>query len=46
MNERNGRPTEELVESVDGVRIFVRSWRPERSPRAVVVICHGVNSHG
>jgi alpha-beta hydrolase superfamily lysophospholipase len=46
MLEGNGRPDEELVESGDGVRIFVRSWRPGPSPRAVVVICHGVNSHG
>lgn len=28
-----------------GTRIFMRSWRPA-APRAVVVICHGVNSHG
>lgn len=29
-----------------GVRIHYRSWTPEGAPRAVVVICHGVNSHG
>jgi acylglycerol lipase len=30
-----------------GPAIFLRSWRPTgRDPRAVVVICHGVNSHG
>ncbi len=29
-----------------GVRIHLRSWMPEAAPRAVVVICHGVNSHG
>jgi len=28
-----------------GTRIFMRSWRPLQAPRAVVVICHGVNSH-
>jgi alpha-beta hydrolase superfamily lysophospholipase len=28
------------------VQIFLRSWRPAGKPRAVVVICHGVNSHG
>jgi len=28
------------------VRIHLRSWMPESAPRAVVVICHGVNSHG
>jgi acylglycerol lipase len=29
-----------------GVRIHLRSWVPVNEPRAVVVICHGVNSHG
>ncbi|HUG60413.1 MAG TPA: lysophospholipase [Methylomirabilota bacterium] len=29
-----------------GVRIHLRSWTPEGDARAVVVICHGVNSHG
>jgi acylglycerol lipase len=37
---------EEAVQSSGGVKIFVRSWSPSGSPRAVVVICHGVNSHG
>jgi acylglycerol lipase len=37
---------EERIESVGGVKIFVRSWLPASKPRAVVVICHGVNSHG
>jgi alpha-beta hydrolase superfamily lysophospholipase len=36
---------EETVAKGDGLRIFVRSWRPEIGARAVVVICHGVNSH-
>jgi alpha-beta hydrolase superfamily lysophospholipase len=35
---------EEKIASTKDVNIFVRSWRPQ-SPRAVVVICHGVNSH-
>jgi len=26
--------------------IFYRVWQPAGAPRAVVVICHGVNSHG
>ena len=38
--------TEETFESVGGLKIFLRSWRPEGKPRAVIVICHGVNSHG
>jgi alpha-beta hydrolase superfamily lysophospholipase len=32
--------------SLGGLRIHMRSWAPEGTPRAVVVICHGVNSHG
>jgi alpha-beta hydrolase superfamily lysophospholipase len=30
---------------VGGLKIFTRAWRPERTPRAVVVIVHGFNSH-
>jgi alpha-beta hydrolase superfamily lysophospholipase len=37
--------SEERIDSAKGVKIFVRSWRPESKPRALVVICHGVNSH-
>jgi acylglycerol lipase len=37
--------SEERIESAGGVKIFARSWRPDGTPRAVVVICHGVNSH-
>lgn len=29
----------------DAGRLFVRSWRPATTPRAVVAICHGFNSH-
>jgi alpha-beta hydrolase superfamily lysophospholipase len=36
---------EETVKSVGGVKIFVRSWQPSIAPRALVVICHGFNSH-
>jgi alpha-beta hydrolase superfamily lysophospholipase len=39
-------PKEERIQSSGGVQIFLRSWRPAGKPRAVVVICHGVNSHG
>ena len=38
--------TEETFDGTGGLRIFLRSWRPAGKPRAVVVICHGVNSHG
>jgi alpha-beta hydrolase superfamily lysophospholipase len=37
---------EEDFRSAGGVRIHMREWLPEGDPRAVVVICHGVNSHG
>ncbi len=36
---------EERIDSSKGIKIFVRSW-PVDAPRAVLVICHGVNSHG
>lgn len=39
-------PTEETFDSAGGVKIFLRAWLPDAAPRAVVVICHGVNSHG
>jgi alpha-beta hydrolase superfamily lysophospholipase len=38
-------PTEETYAGAGGLAIFFRTWRPEGTPRAVVVICHGVNSH-
>lgn len=38
--------TEETFASTGQVEIFFRSWLPGGTPRAVVVICHGVNSHG
>jgi len=40
------RATEETFESTGGLSIFLRSWHPEATPRAVVVLCHGFNSHG
>lgn len=36
---------EVFIEGTDGGRIFMRSWHPADNPRAVIVICHGVNSH-
>ena len=39
--------TEEKIGNNGGPSIFVRSWRPTgHDARALVVICHGVNSHG
>lgn len=37
---------EQTIDTAKGAQIFVRSWQPASKPRAVVVICHGVNSHG
>jgi acylglycerol lipase len=37
---------EETIDSGKGARIFVRSWVPDAPARAVIVLCHGVNSHG
>jgi acylglycerol lipase len=37
---------EETIDSAKGIKIYVRSWAPESTPRAVIVLCHGVNSHG
>jgi len=39
-------PTEETFEGKGGLRIFFRSWPAEGETKAVLVICHGVNSHG
>jgi acylglycerol lipase len=37
-------PREETIPST-GAQIFVRSWKPAGAAKAVVTICHGVNSH-
>jgi acylglycerol lipase len=42
---KGARTSEERLESVGGLRIFVRSWRPDAGARGVVVIVHGFNSH-
>jgi len=41
----NVSPVEETFQGKGGLNIFFRSWRPAGQPRAVIVICHGVNSH-
>ena len=38
--------TEEKITSKGGLNINVRSWKTDGLPKAVIVICHGVNSHG
>jgi acylglycerol lipase len=37
---------EEWLEGKGGLRIFTRHWEPAGSPKASLVLCHGVNSHG
>ncbi len=41
-----GNPAPERVQSADGTGIHVRAFPPVGRPRAAIVICHGVNSHG
>jgi acylglycerol lipase len=43
MNETTMK--EEYIVGRHDTRIYVRSWHPSELARAVVVICHGVNSH-
>jgi len=38
-------PAEQWLDGTGG-RIFTRHWEPEETPKASLVICHGVNSHG
>jgi acylglycerol lipase len=37
--------TDEQFKGKGDLNIFFRTWRPETTPRAVVAICHGFNSH-
>ena len=37
--------TEQWLDGTGG-RIFTRHWEPEGMPKASLVLCHGVNSHG
>lgn len=36
---------EEKIDGSGGLKILVRSWRPQAEPRGIVVIVHGFNSH-
>ena len=36
---------EQTFEGVGGLNIFMRSWRPEGTPRGVTVLIHGFNVH-
>jgi len=42
---QESRSTEEMIANDAGLKIFVRSLRPTTAPKAILVICHGVNSH-
>ena len=39
------KPTEETISGKAG-KIFLRSWSSQKAPNAIVVLCHGFNSHG
>ena len=43
MNESTAR--EETLTTHDGLDLFLRSWSSASTARAVVVVCHGFNSH-
>jgi acylglycerol lipase len=38
-------PTEHWLDGTGG-KIFTRHWEPAQNPKANLVLCHGVNSHG
>ncbi len=39
-------PDTYTIRSRDGLRLFVREWRPSVTPRAVVCVLHGHGEHG
>lgn len=45
MTKASRASTEGRFDSIAGLRIFTRTWRPEAPPRGVVVIVHGFNAH-
>jgi acylglycerol lipase len=36
---------EDTFEGVGGLKIFMRSWKPETTPRGVAILVHGFNAH-
>lgn len=44
-NNGNKQIIESSFEGVGGLNIFTRAWRPEGTPRGIIVIVHGFNSH-
>jgi acylglycerol lipase len=45
MEQQSGITTQERVEVVSGIHIFFRSWRPDGTARAAIVIIPGFNAH-
>lgn len=43
--KKNYNLKEEWIEGKGGLKIFIRSWLPDKMSRGVVVIVHGFNSH-
>ena len=39
------RPTEGRFAGSDGIELCSRAWEPDSTPRAVVVLVHGVGEH-
>lgn len=44
-NARQVAAKEDSFTGKGGLTIFFRSWHPAATPRGVVALCHGVNSH-
>lgn len=40
------RETHEMLPRKDGGQVFVRTWHPDASPRAVMLVLHGMQEHG
>jgi acylglycerol lipase len=41
-----GTHSEGFIPASDGAKLFVQTWHPIESPRAVMVIVHGLKDHG
>ena len=37
--------TESTISASDGLSLFVRTWTPDQTPRAILVIVHGLGEH-
>jgi acylglycerol lipase len=44
-NHANQTMTESSFAGIGGLKIFTRTWRPQKEARGVLVIVHGFNSH-